>query len=198
VNTFPVDIAGQEHLSAVLRTAGEYQTEGDSVAALLSVVNRSHWTVSTEVTGWLLHPRADSDGKLGLRVDVMLEPTEELMLAGWRYGPVPIECKRSEFNCGPAIAQVMDYTRAVWELRESRSLGYRVMSRLCFLWPLKPPGGTLGSVMVNNRIGGAFLREYRRDRLVLMFNSTVAYEDSHDGPPTIANELRGGQKTGSR
>lgn len=194
MTTVPLGIEGLENLSAVLRTAGEYKTEDESVCDLLGKVNASHWTVHREVTGWLLHPRSFGDGKLNLRVDVVLEPTDKLMLAGWRWGPVPIECKKSEHQVGPVLCQAMDYTRCVWSLPN----GYDVMSRLCFVWPFKPPGGTLASVMVNNRIGGAFLRDYRRDRLVLMFNSTVAYEDRGHELPTVANELRGGGKTGSR
>lgn len=185
---------GSEFLSAVLKTCGHYATEDQAVCDLLSKVNVSHWVVHREVDGWLLHPRSFSDGKLNLRVDVMLEPTEYLQLLGWRWGPIAIECKRSKFNVGPALCQIMDYTRCVWSLPN----GFQVMSRLSFLWHFKPPGGTVASMMVNNRIGGAFLRDYRRDRLVLMFNSTVAYEDQGADQPRLANELRGGSKTGSR
>jgi|694.fasta_scaffold38499_7 hypothetical protein len=189
-----VDVAGNECLSAVFRTCGEYQTEEESVAGLVSKLNKRHWTVHREVSGWMLHPRSFSDGKLNLRVDIILEPTEELLYSGWRWGPVPVECKKSSHNIGPAVCQAMDYTRCVWSLPN----GYDVMSRLCFLWPFKPPGGTVASVMVNNRIGGAFLRDYKRDAVVLMFNSTVAYEDRGEQEPHIANDLRGGTKTGSR
>lgn len=192
--TMPVQVDGSEFLSAVLKTCGHYSTEEQSVADLLAKVNASHWTIHREVDGWLLHPRAFSDGKLNLRVDVMLEPTESLQMSGWRWGPVAIECKKSESHVGPALCQIMDYTRCVWSLPN----GFQVMSRLSFLWHFKPPGGTVASMMVNNRIGGAFLRDYRRDRLVLMFNSTVAYEDQGADQPRLANELRGGSKTGSR
>lgn len=192
--TLPAQVDGSEFLSAVLKTCGHYTTEQQSVQDLLLKVNPNHWTVHREVEGWLLHPRAFGDGKLNLRVDVMLEPTEDLQMCGWRWGPVAIECKRSDAHVGPAICQIMDYTRCVWSMPN----GFQVMSRLCFLWHFKPPGGTVASVMVQNRIGGAFLREYRRDRLVLMFNSTVAYEDRRDEQPHVAAELRGGNKTGSR
>jgi hypothetical protein len=181
----------------VLKTCGLYPTERESVGDLVAKVNANHWVVHTEVQGWLLQPRSFSDGKLNLRVDVVLEPTEYLRMCGWHWGPVAVECKRSDFNIGPALSQIMDYTRCVWSLPN----GFQVMSRLCFLWHFKPPGGTVASIMVNNRIGGAFLREYRRDRLVLMFNSTVAYEDCEDDQtdrPRVATDLRGGSKTGSR
>lgn len=192
--TIAVGIDGAESLSAVMKTCGQYRTEDESVADLLSKVNRNHWIVHREVDGWLLHPRSFSDGKLNLRVDVILQPTQELLEAGWRWGPVPIECKRSEAYVGPSLAQVMDYTRCVWALPG----GFDVMARMCFLWHFKPPGGTVLSLMVNNRIGGAFLRDYRRDALVLMFNGTVAYEDYGSSTPRIAADIRGGAKTGSR
>ncbi len=188
------NINGSEHLSAVLKTCGQYATESDAVADLLRKVNPSHWIVHTEVEGWLLQPRSFSDGKLNLRVDVVLEPTDQLLMCGWRWGPVAVECKKTGFHVGAALSQIIDYTRCVWSLPG----GFDVMCRLCFLWHFQPPGGTIASVMVNNRIGGAFLREYRRDSLVLMFNSTVAYEDSRDGDPRVASVLNGGNKTGSR
>jgi hypothetical protein len=194
MSSVATDPLGQEFLSAVYKTAGEYRTEQESVADLVAKLNPRHWVIHREVNGWLLHPRQFGDGKLNLRVDVVLEPTEELMYAGWRWGPIPIECKKSDHNIGPALCQLMDYTRCVWSLPN----GFDVMSRLCFLWPLKPPGGTVASMMVQNRVGGAFLRQYKRDRLVLMFNSTVAYEDRDFESPTVARELRGGDKTGSR
>lgn len=187
-------IDGPEFLSAVLKTCGHYATEEQSIADMLSKVNKSHWTVYREVQGWLLHPRPFGDGRLNLRVDVMLDPTEHLQECGWRWGPIAIECKRSGSQVGPALCQVLDYTRCVWLMRN----GEHVMSRLCFLWHLKPPGGTVASLMINNRIGCAFLRDYKRHHLVLMFNSTVAYEDRGCDTPRIANDLRGGDKTGSR
>lgn len=188
------DIDGFEYLSAVMKTCGEYSTEDAAVADLLSKINANHWVVHREVDGWLLQPRSFSDGKLNLRVDVLLEPTEYLQMCNWRYGPIAIECKRSGAHVGSALCQIMDYTRCVWSMPN----GFQVMSRLCFLWHFKPPGGTVASMMVNNRIGGAFLRDYKRDRLVLMFNSTVAYEDRGGDCPRVAAELRGGSKTGSR
>ena len=181
------------NLSAVLKTCGHYLCEPDSVAALLSSFDPDDWKAHQEVSGFLLSPRPFSDGKLDLRVDVVLEPTHRLMMAGWRWGPVAIECKKSDHPVGPALCQLLDYTRCVWSLPG----GFDVMTRMCFLWPFKPPGGTLLSVMVNNRIGGAFLRPYREQRLVLMFNGTIAYESCDDGP-RVANDLRGGNKTGSR
>lgn len=187
---------GRENLSAVLKTCGEYLTEKDSVEALLSKVNPAHWVVHTEVNGWLLSPRSFSDGKLSLRADVVLEPTDALCMAGWRWGPVVVECKKSGANVGHALNQILDYGRCLWSLPG----GFDVMPRFCFLFPFAPPGGTVASLMVNNRIGGAYLREYARDRLVLRFNGYVAYEDGPYGGDDvrIAHDLQGGSKTGSR
>lgn len=181
-------------LRSVLKTRGEYATEPDSVAALLSIINQDHWKIHQEIPGWMLHPRIDTDGTSRVRVDVFLEPTDRLIHDGWRWGPVAIECKKSDTNVGPVLSQALDYTRCVWSLEN----GFNVMAKLVFIWPLDATGGTVGSVMAQNRIGSAFARPYSNNHLVLMFNSQVAYEDYGADAPRVSHDLRGGGKKGSR
>lgn len=174
-------------------TCGEYVTEPDSVAALLSIINPAHWSVKTEVDGWMLHPRLDTDGSGVVRVDAILKPTTRLIEYGWRWGFVGIECKRSGKKLGRVISQAMDYTRCVWNLPN----GIDVMTRFVFAWPCEPQRGDLESLMVQNRIGVANQRE-GTSRLMLWFNGTIAYADNGQHPPVVANELRGGSRKGSR
>ena len=174
-------------------TCGEYATEPDAVAALLSVVNPTHWHVLQEVHGWMLHPRIDTTGTGRPRIDVLLQPKKLLIESGWRWGHVGIECKKSDVKLGRVISQLMDYTRCVWETPN----GFNVMSRLNFIWPCDPVKNDLESVMVQDRIGVACL-QHRLPRLRLSYGGTAAYADNGHALPCIATELRGGNKQGSR
>jgi hypothetical protein len=174
-------------------TCGGYATEAEAVAALLSVVNPTHWHVLQEVHGWMLHPRMDTNGTGRPRIDVLLQPKKSLIESGWRWGHVGIECKKSDTKLGRVISQAMDYTRCAWETPN----GFNVMTRLVFVWPCDPVKNDLESVMVQHRIGVAHL-QHRFPRLRLLYGGTVAYSDNGNGRPDIANELRGGNKQGSR
>lgn len=175
-------------------TCGEYVTEPDSVAALLSIINPAHWSVRTEIDGWMLHPRPDTQGSGWVRIDAILKPTPLLIEQGWRWGFVGIECKRSGKKIGRVISQAMDYTRCVWNLPN----GIDVMTKFVFVWPCEPVKDDLQSVMVQHRIGVAYPRGKNNAQLWLWFNGTVAYADQGDGEPRIAKELVGGNKQGSR
>ena len=174
-------------------TCGDYATEPESVAALLAIINRDHWLVTTEVTGWLLQPRLDTDGSNYLRIDAILQPTRRLMQAGWRWGMVGIECKRSGVKVGRVISQAMDYTRCVWEMPS----GVHVMTRMIFIWPCEKPKSDIESVMVQHRIGVAN-PSYTSDRLVFCIGGTNVYADNGDNSPHIAEIIPGGSRKGSR
>jgi hypothetical protein len=175
-------------------TCGGYDTEPDAVAALLSIVNPTHWHLLQEVHGWMLHPRMDTNGTGRPRIDVLLQPKKHLIESGWRWGHVGIECKKSGTKLGRVISQAMDYTRCVWQTPN----GFNVMSRLVFVWPCDPVKNDLESVMTQHRIGVAHARGRDSERLSLWFNGTIAYADNGDDDPRVAIDLRGGSKQGSR
>lgn len=174
-------------------TCGEYETEPDSVAALLSIINPDHWTVRQEVPGFLLHPRIDTDGTNSVKIDVLLQPTAYLIASGWRWGMTGIECKRSAVKVGRVISQAMDYTRCVWKMPS----GFDVMTRMVFIWPCEYPKSDIESVMVQHRVGVAYHRGHG-ERLCLRIGGTVVYADNGRDLPHIATDIPGGRKKGSR
>lgn len=175
-------------------TCGEYATEQDSVAALLPIINRDHWLVRQEVSGWLLQPRIDTEGSGKTRIDIVLQPTRLVMEAGWRYGMIGLECKRSGVKLGRVISQAMDYTRCVWEMPS----GIDVMTRMVFIWRCDNVKSDIESVMIQHRIGIACLC-HRGNRLRLRVGETVVYEDLGPGlGARIARTIPGGRKAGSR
>lgn len=175
-------------------TCGEYATEPDSVAALLAIINLDHWRVRQEVPGFLLHPRLDTDGTNSVQIDMLLEPTAQLMSYGWRWGMTGIECKRSGVKVGRVVSQAMDYTRCAWRLPS----GFHVMTRIVFIWPCEYPKSDIESVMVQHCIGVAHERSYGGAGLCLRIGGTLVYSDNGENPPHIANDIPGGRKKGSR
>ena len=49
-------------------------------------------------------------------MDRVLVPMRKLKEAGWSYGVIGIEAKRSDIKIGPAISQCLDYGRSLFEL----------------------------------------------------------------------------------
>lgn len=129
-----------------------YPTETEASTAFdAAVAACGLFTPYFEVPGTLTQPRPGQVDKT-LRIDRLLVPNDRLLSLGWRYGIVGVEIKRSGIKAGPAIAQAMDYARAVWTLPGSK---FQVVPSWIFLWHMDPPGGPLESVMAQNRIGSA-------------------------------------------
>lgn len=119
-------------------------------ARLLRCVNL--FAVHPEVTGYYLQPRYLTSEKAP-RIDRLLVPKARLIDAGWTYGVIGVECKRSGMKLGPVIAQCQDYGRAVFK---SKLSSVSVACEWVFIWPLQDVRGDLASVMTQNRIGGLF------------------------------------------
>jgi hypothetical protein len=177
-------------------TIGDYEDETKSSEAFVSAINLSHWIVHAEVPGWLpvMGHREDHNG---VRIDFVLEPTQQLKQAGWSFGFVGIECKRSLTKLGPVIAQASDYASAMWRL----PCGNVVATNFVCIWRCPSVAGNLLSCMISRRVGEADLTyagNYK-NQLLLRWGAIIAYRDcGKDFPPQIAKQLLGGNKKGSR
>ena len=133
-------------------TLGHWDTEIESCAALDDVLHEvGLWRIYSEVPGTLLQPRpAQTD--VNVRIDRILTPRPELIKLGWPHGNIGIEAKRSGTKIGPPIAQAMDYLRSAWRLP-----GYnvRILLDWVFIWPMQRQGGTIASILAQQRIGSA-------------------------------------------
>ena len=175
-------------------TVGDWQDESSSAAALDRVLDDAGlWKVYHEVSGVLIQPRPCQSDQRGLRIDRILVPAEKLLENGWTHGVVGIEIKRSGVKIGPPIAQLMDYSRGVWELPGTG--GIRVSCDWVFLWPAEPQHGPLASVLAQNRIGCA--RSAPWIRLQLKSGEQNLLRVDADGTVRIG-EGAAGQKVGSR
>lgn len=172
-------------------TLGEWSTEHDSAVAFDAAAGSDLWTIHREVNGVLAHPRPHQVDK-SVRIDRILVPTPRLIQAGWGHGIVGCEIKRSNVKIGPAIAQAMDYSRAIWTLEPS---GFRVWLDWVFIWPMGKQHGTTANVLAQNRIGSATSDKWIRFHLKSGENTVLRV--GSDGTIGIGAATNG-TKVGSR
>lgn len=124
-------------------TTGGYQKESSAVAALLNIVRSSgKFVVHTERPSKTIRLQRWQSDKKGYRIDVILEPRDELWASGWPYGLMGIECKPSGRPFGKAILQMMDYHDATWDVHGREVVLDRSTSNTARL-PASLPGDTL-------------------------------------------------------
>lgn len=176
-------------------TAGNFADEQASCVALDNVLDKlSCFNIYREVPGYYLQPKLGSELKTP-RIDRILTPKQPLIDRGWSYGPIGIECKRSMTRLGRPISQLLDYGRAIWQIRP----GYWIQPAWLFLWPLDGVAGPIESILAQHRLGGAW--SGRWTALTLHSGQTLARFE-WDGTLTIGAGLNGagrnGRKAGSR
>lgn len=169
-----------------------YATEAASAAALdEALAELNLFNVYAEVPGTLVQPRPGQVDK-SMRIDRLLLPNDRLLGLGWRHGIVGIEIKRSDARLGPALAQAMDYTRAVWTLPGSY---FTVTAPWVFCFPFPKQHQDIASVMAQSRVGTAWADQWTL--LGLAAGEAVLLRATHTGEIRlgIANS---GRKAGSR
>lgn len=139
-------------------TLGNYKTEIETAAGFdaaferhLSKQFRCYW----ECPGQVVHKPHGTIVK-GVIIDRILMPTNGLIDSGFAPQPIGVELKKSGVKSGRPLAQCMDNRRCAFDLREAdgrvRVTGF--MLDAVFLFPFKPPGGCLNSIIAQNRVGG--------------------------------------------
>ena len=174
-----------EHL-----TLGSFASEAESARALDEAIEAiGLFRIHREVVGSYLFMRPEAALQTA-RIDRILIPTPALLEQGWNHGPVGIECKRSGVKLGPPLAQLLDYSRATWQIGATW-----IMPRFYFLWPMAKAHGPLASVLAQNRVGSAFGSRYQRLHLACG-EQTIARFARDGGVDCSGNGF--GRKTGSR
>lgn len=145
-----------------IETYGKYKTEDDAKAdfdnlAILSGM----FHIEKEVPGKLMfYPKSGQfcENKSRLRIDRILYPKEKFLNAGWVYGPIGIEIKKSGVKIGKPISQLIDYRQVLFQ---SKTLSYtRIMPVFFFLFPVEKVHGDIASIMSQNQIGTCCIKRY--------------------------------------
>lgn len=103
-----------------------------------------------EVPGYYIQRRLHQEEK-NARIDRVLSPRDSLIRCGWQHGPIGIEVKAPGTKAGPAIAQMLDYSRAVWTIPS----GFNFYLSWIFLWHLEVQTNTVASILAQHRLGTA-------------------------------------------
>jgi hypothetical protein len=150
---------GHAGTTEYLFTLGAWSTEQESVAALDAILAaHAHlWSVYSEVCGTPTQVRPCQVERANLRIDRILVPKPALIDLGWTHGVIGIEAKRSGIKAGPALSQAIDYLRTAWRLPPSR---VHIWVDWVFVWPLPKVGGTVASIMAQQRVGSANTSRY--------------------------------------
>jgi hypothetical protein len=131
-------------------TAGIWTDEKDAAEAFDRLVEPSgFFRFYREVRGTLIQPRPCQQDK-SVRIDRLLIPTAKLN--GWTYGCIGVEFKRSGTKIGRPISQMLDYSRALWQLPNG---GINVALGWTFLWPAQKEHGDMAGIFAQQRIGTA-------------------------------------------
>lgn len=173
-------------------TSGDYATEADSVRAFDELAAASGmFNIYREVTGRMQHLHIGQEGSGRVRIDRILQPTAQLVEAGWNLGFVGVECKRSGEKIGRPVSQMIDYVRSAWNVGN----GIEVMLSHVFLWPHQGCGGPIASVMAQQRLGVAW--RDRDNNLTLCAGGNIHLATIGAGTVTF-NRQPVGRKVGSR
>lgn len=174
-------------------TTGKFRDEADAWRAFDERVELSGaFAIHREVEGDYVQPRPFTELKRA-RIDRILVPKQKAFDAGWRYGILGVEGKRSGEKLGPPLSQSLDYARCVFKLLPS---GFLVYPLWVFLYPMERQSGPVESVMAQNRIGTA---EFSFSRS-LLFNAGTCSGVIHIAPDgsVFTRPIECGNKRGSR
>jgi hypothetical protein len=174
-------------------TDGLFQEESDALEVFDRIVESSGvFRLHREVPGEYIMPRLGTEDK-DARLDRLLIPLPPAIDAGWLWGAVAVEGKRSGKKLGRLATQALDYTRCAWRL-ERGVPGLELLCSWIFLFPAIFPQGDLGSVLANNRIGCCHIHE---GNLLFTCGGTTGIALSRGGVITV-HKFPMGNKRGSR
>lgn len=186
-----------------LKTEGDYVEESQSLADFDAIIEAGNaFRLYREVPGEYIHPRIgtlEHGRDKGAAVDRVLIPLEPALNAGWNWGAIAVEGKKSGNKLGPMATQALDYHRCAWRLETGSLRHLEILTRWLFLFPASFPLGVAGSILANNRIGCCRvpINNYLKDTLVFTCAGTTGIKV---GPGNFieVHPLNMGNKRGSR
>ncbi len=172
-------------------TCGGWSTERESCVAFDDLVEHTAaFRVYKEVQGRYTQLRPCQELTTP-RIDRVLVPKDELIKLGWSLGPIGVECKRSDARLGPPISQCIDYSRALWRIANNW-----VWLDWVFIWPAGGTGGTVASILAQQRIGTVHTSRWYS--LSFGTGGQRLAQFDNDGYMDVVKPATSGRKTGSR
>ena len=143
-------------------TCGDFATEIEACAYFDNKLEGGkYFNIEKEVIGRrLIDFLPCSVGHQGqsVRIDRILYPTEKAIEAGWIWGPIGVEIKKSNMAIGPILAQVMEQRQSLFR---SVILGYaRISLTLHAVFPVKKVSQDLHSLCETQSILNCYYDSY--------------------------------------
>jgi hypothetical protein len=139
-------------LTDAIKTTGPWMNEDQAKDALDEEVEKTGlFNIYREVPGYYVQRRLHQEEKEP-RIDRILSPRPKLLDLRWPHGPIGIEVKVPGTKIGPVVAQMLDYSRAIWTVK-----GFNFYLSWTFLWHLEKQTSTIGSILAQHRLGTAYL-----------------------------------------
>ena len=181
-------------------TSGEYETEKDAVKKIHFLLTQMGlFNIYDEVCGEYEYRPHFKDNKKTPRLDIVLVPNRAFIDAGWKFGAIGIECKKSNVKIGKPLSQILDYSTAVFRLPNFPVV---IKPDFIFLWPLEKTHGDIASIMAQNRFGSVSesYPETNWHRLDFYCGEqrVFRYVFNDETPIQVNTKLNFGARTGSR
>lgn len=148
-------------------TIGEYKSEKEAAADFDSAINPDFFFNEAEVKGRRLfddkpirrdirQERKEDDSAQKIRIDRILYPGKKAIDAGWTWGPIAVEIKKSNIPIGPIFSQVLEYRQSIFL---SKTLHYtRIMPMVFAIFPSRDISHDLHSLQENQTILSCYLK----------------------------------------
>jgi len=139
-------------------TVGEYTTEKEAENAFDSSINTDLFFNEIEVKGRRLFddkPKKE-DTEQNVRIDRILHPKKEAVNAGWIWGPIAIEIKKSNMAIGPILSQILEYRQSIFISKILRNT--RILPLVFAIFPAKDISSDLHSLQENQIILSCHLK----------------------------------------
>ena len=144
------------------KTSGDFQTEKDAAAFFDNFLEGSKFfVVESEVPGRRLYdsqPLEPDTKWQGLRIDRILHPTIHAFQAGWQFGTIGVEIKKSGVKLGGVIAQVIEHRSTVF--RSKMLFNTRVLPIMFAIFPSEKLFNDVASFCAQHNILNCYFNEY--------------------------------------
>ena len=108
-------------------------------------INLHFFAIEKQVKGRRLFDDKCTKGEQNLIIDRILHPTIHAVEAGWRYGPIGVELKKSNIALGGIITQILEQRQTLFLSRFLNNT--RILPTIFAIFPVSHIKGDIHSLM---------------------------------------------------
>ena len=148
-------------MSYTLLTDDGFENEIETESFFDSKINPVFFTIEKQVKGRRLFDDKCTDlacNGQNIKLDRILHPTAQVVKAGWRYGPVGVELKKSKIALGGVITQVLEQRQTLFLSRFLNNT--RILPSIFAIFPVSTIKGDIHSLMNTQLILACSYRQW--------------------------------------